>query len=140
MNLVTDCSFIMSSILPDENQTKIEDIYKQIGEGIYKVYVPSIFYLECNNVLLCSLRKKRINKDNYNDYSEILGSLPINIDNFSSTADSFYTIGNISNQYNLTSYDASYIDLAIRMGAAIATLDKNLANACKQANLELLEI
>jgi len=140
MNLVVDCSFIMSSILPDENQAKIENIYKQIDGGIYKVYVPSIFYLECHNVLLCALKRKRINKNNYNDYLEILSSLPISVDNSSSTTDSFYTIGNISNKYNLTSYDASYVDLAIRMSATIATFDKKLANACEQANVGIIEI
>ncbi len=62
MNLVTDCSFIMSSILPDENQKCVEDIYNDISNNTYKVYVPLVFYLEYNNVLLSALKRKRIEK------------------------------------------------------------------------------
>ena len=77
MNLVVDCSFIMSSVLPDENQEKIEEIYYQISQNIYKVYVPAIFYLECSNVLLSSLRRNRIKEEQYLDHLNLLSLLPI---------------------------------------------------------------
>lgn len=140
MNLVVDCSFIMSSILPDENQTKIEAIYKQIDQGLYEVYAPSIFYLECHNVLLCSLKRERITTENYSEYLKILSSLPIKIDIFSTTTDSFYPIGNIADKYELSSYDASYLDLAIRMESKLVTFDKKLIRACKKVNVEVLEL
>ena len=138
MNLVTDCSFIMSSILPDENQSGVEDIYNDIANNTYKVYVPSVFYLECNNVLLSSLKRNRITQKNYDDYLDLLSVLPICIDNFCATPESLYMMRNLSTKYGLTSYDSSYLEVAIRMKASIATLDKKLATICKDINVQLV--
>ena len=44
MNLVIDCSFIMTSILPDELQLKVDEVYNQISNNVFNVYVPSVFY------------------------------------------------------------------------------------------------
>lgn len=32
MNLVVDCSFILSSLLPDEIQFQVDSVYKQISK------------------------------------------------------------------------------------------------------------
>ena len=140
MNLVVDCSFIMSSVLPDETQFNIEKIYNQIAAGTYTVYVPAIFYLECNNVLISSLKRKRINEEEYNNYLTLLSSLPIRVDKFSSMPESLHTIGNMSRKYDLTSYDACYLDLALRIDGTMATLDKSLAHRCEEANIQLLKL
>jgi predicted nucleic acid-binding protein len=66
-----------------------------------------------------------------------LNLLPINIDKFSTMSESLYAIASLSLKYNLTSYDASYLELAIRMNAMIATLDKNLILACNLANVKV---
>ena len=136
MNLVIDCSFIMSSILPDELQLKIDGVYNQISNKVYNVYVPAIFYLECNNVLISSLKKQRINNSDYEEYLQLLNQLPITVDKFCSTAESLHSIGRIATTYNLTSYNSSYLDLALRLEAKIATLDKELLSSCGIANIE----
>ncbi|MBA2628962.1 MAG: type II toxin-antitoxin system VapC family toxin [Rickettsiaceae bacterium] len=48
-----------------------------------------------------------------------------------------YTIGNLAKKYNLSSYDASYLDVAIRMEASVATLDKHLIASCKMIDIKL---
>ena len=71
MNLVLDCSFIMSHILPHETNNSIE-ICNEIANNTYCIYVPSIFYLECHNVLSKALYKdKKISIDGYNAYMHI---------------------------------------------------------------------
>jgi hypothetical protein len=71
MNVVIDCSFIMTSILPDELQLKVDEVYNQISNNVFNVYVPAVFYLECNNVLISSLKKQRINNSDYEEYLQI---------------------------------------------------------------------
>lgn len=137
MKVIIDCSFAMSSILPDENQIKIEQLFHDIEQNKYKVFVPAIFYLECSNVLISAFVRKRIAKIDFDEYINLLNLLPINIDKFSTTSESLYTIASLSLKYNLTSYDASYLELAIRMDAMIATLDKNLILACNLANVKV---
>lgn len=136
MNLVIDCSFIMTSILPDELQLKVDEVYNQISNNVFNVYVPSIFYLECNNVLISSLKKQRINNSDYKEYLQILTQLPVTVDKFCSTSEALYSIGRIATAYNLTSYDSAYLELALRLEAKIATLDKELRSSCEIANIE----
>ena len=136
MNLVIDCSFIISSILPDELQLKVDKVYNEISNKLYNVYVPAIFYLECNNVLLSSLKNQRIMKNDYEKYIQLINNLPVTVDKFCSDSESLYSIGRIAQTYNLTSYDASYLELALRLEAKVATLDKVLTYSCKVANIK----
>ncbi len=140
MNIVVDCSFIMSAMLPDEYQEKIESVYHHIASGKYKVNVPSIFYLECNNVLISAFRRNRITENQHKEYIRFLNELIVTVDRFSSISESLYQIANISKKYNLSSYDASYLELAIRLSAPIATLDKKLVDACVSNEIESLVI
>ena len=135
MNLVVDCSFFMSSILPDETEEKIEDVFYRISQREFTVYVPSIFYLECTNVLVSSLNRKRITQDSFEEYTNLLRLMPITVDGFSSTPEAIYSIGKLANKHNLSAYDASYLDLAIRLEASIASLDKKLLDSCLRANI-----
>jgi predicted nucleic acid-binding protein len=132
MNLVVDCSFIMSGILPDEAD-------KNIQYYLYEIYVPSIFFLECNNVLLSALKRDRIQESSYFEYTNLLKNLPLQIDNFSTTKESLYFIGQLAKKHNLTAYDASYLELAIRINATIATFDKDLQGACIKEKVHLIQ-
>lgn len=132
MNLIVDCSvIIMSSVLPEENQL-------QIQYHLYKIYAPAIFYLECNNVLFSALKRKRISSVDYQEYLEAVSDLPINIDKFSCAPESLHFISELAIKNNLSSYDASYLELAIRLKAKIATFDKQLIEACKMNSIEVL--
>ena len=44
----------------------------------------------------------------------------------------------LARTHNVSSYDASYLDLAMRKGLPIATLDKNLSDAARRSNVPLL--
>lgn len=137
MNLVIDCSFAMSQILPDELESVRPDDYYEKFDNIQKIFVPSIFYLECNNVLLSSLKRNRILLKDYNEYINLISDLPVEVDNFSGTRESLSMIGNLSKKYSITSYDASYIELALRKNAFFASFDKKLTNLCKDLNIML---
>lgn len=66
-------------------------------------------------------------------------SLPsIALDKCCTTAESLYSIENLAKKYNLTSYDASYLDVAMRMEASVVTLDRELVKVCKKPQIKLL--
>ena len=44
----------------------------------------------------------------------------------------------LARQYSLSTYDASYLDLAMREGLPLATLDKSLQRAAAQCEVPLL--
>jgi predicted nucleic acid-binding protein len=49
------------------------------------------------------------------------------------------TVHQLAVSYRLTSYDAAYLELALRRELPIATLDEELQRTCKQAGITLLE-
>jgi len=131
MNLVLDCSVILSSLLPDEKQPHIQ-------YSLYKIYVPVIFYMECNNVLLSSINRKRIDSADYQEYLLTIQGLPINVDKLSASAESLYFISELAIKNSLSSYDASYLELAIRLKAKMATIDNKLIKACNAHQVEVV--
>ena len=91
-------------------------------------------------MLISALKKKRINTKDYEEYLQILSSLPFHTDNFCSTPESLHIMGKLSNKYSLTSYDSAYLELSVRIDAIIATLDNHLAKSCKLANLKYITV
>ena len=138
MNLVIDCSFIMSSIVPDEKQEEIDKVFKGIFNGEYKVVVPAVFYMQCNNVLISSLKKLRINLNVYKDYLQILSDFPFHAGKFCTKVETLQIIGTLVIKYNLTSYDAAYLELSKRLEAKMATLDQHLSRRCKEVVIETI--
>lgn len=70
-------------------------ISKYLSSGLYNVFVPALFYLECNNVLISLLKKQRISTSDREEYLQILSALPFNIDKFCSTPESLHTIARL---------------------------------------------
>jgi predicted nucleic acid-binding protein len=128
---VVDCSYFLSFIMPDEQNNDI-DI------AAYSVFVPSIFFLECMNVLKTAIKKQRITKIQYEECMWAFKDLPFNVDHFSSTQESLQTISRISLEYNLTSYDASYVELALRLNASLGTHDRKIIEVCSNQKITLL--
>lgn len=127
--LVIDTSFIMADLLPDESGIDID-------LALYDIHVPALFYLECMNVLNVALKRKRIKQDDYQEYLQILKQFPLSVDKFSATPESLHLISKLSQQFDLSTYDAAYLELAIRLGAKLATLDKKLKAASIKNNIE----
>ena len=100
--------------------------------------VPSIWPLEVANVLLVAGRRKRLTEAGSLQFVKMLSELPITIDHGSSER-AFSEIIFIGRQQGLSSYDAAYLELAMREGAALATQDVKLKKACKKCGVKLLE-
>ncbi len=128
---VVDCSYFLSFIMPDEKNNDID-------LAAYSVFVPSIFFLECMNVLKTALKKQRITSIQYEECMWAFKDLPFNVDHFSSTQESLQTISRLSLEHNLTSYDASYVELSIRLNASLGTLDKKIIEVCSHQKISLL--
>jgi len=92
--------------------------------------------VEVANTLLVSLRRKRISKDKATEFFGNLLALPIRID-AASRESTFGKVFAIAEQYGLTAYDAAYLELALREGVSLATLDNDLRKAANAAGVPL---
>ena len=99
-------------------------------------FVPAIWPLEACNVLLVAERKKRIGEADSARFIALLAELPIIVEQ-EPPERMLKEIFAFAREHKLSSYGASYLDLAMRKGLPIATLDKNLMAAAKRSKVPL---
>jgi len=127
--IVVDCSIISSYLLPDENDNYANQILDLVQTGQENLIVPAIFASEVNNVALMAYRRNRISQEFLRKYINLVSKIPCEIDNYSASLTAISIITEIAIKHNLTSYDATYLEVALRQGARLATLDKKLQSA-----------
>lgn len=131
---VLDCSVAMAWCFEDESDSYSEQVLNMMpySEGI----VPAPWFLEVANVLLITERNNRIKEADTLRFIELLRSLPVKEDEDLS----LQTVGaiiSVGREYKLTSYDAAYLELAMRQGLPLATRDKTLKSACKKCGIQV---
>lgn len=133
-NFVVDNSVVMSWCFKDEDNPYADLVLGRFEEAT--AYVPSVWPLEVVNVLLAAERKKLISETDSIRFLRLLSQLPILVQH-ESPERAMKDILNLARAHNLSSYDASYLDLAMKKGLPLATLDKKMRKAAKSMNVEL---
>ena len=135
-DFVVDNSVVMTWCFKDENSQYSDFILDKLENAT--AFVPSIWPLEVSNVLLVAERKKRIGEAESTRFIALLTELPLIVDQ-ESPERMIKEIFALARRHKLSSYDASYLDLAMRKGLPIATLDKSLLAAAKRSNVPILK-
>lgn len=124
---VLDNSVVMAWLLGEEDRDAdvILDLFLD-----RQALVPGVWPLEFANATLVAERRKRITEAEAARAREIVRALPIEV--VVETPDRVATaILSLAREHGLSVYDASYLDLALREGLPIATLDARLGDAAK---------
>jgi predicted nucleic acid-binding protein len=101
-----------------------------------EAHVPDLWHLEAVNVLLGAEKRGEIIAAELEGFISQLESLPIIVDTSTSNQAFSRTLA-LAKAYKLSSYDAAYLELAIRKGLPLATLDKDLIKAAKNAEVKI---
>lgn len=128
MPFVVDASATLPWCFPDEATPWTEALLDRLAQG-ERVIVPAHWSTEVSNALLSAIRRKRIDRNRAEWFLEKLASLNITAEPPLSMA-SAKAVLNLSIKHSLTFYDAAYLELAIRNGLPLATLDDALLRAC----------
>lgn len=83
-------------------------------------------------------RRKRISGSDVARFLSIIENMPIHIEPQTLTM-TIHEILPLARIHRLTTYDASYLGLAMGMGLPIATLDKALRQAARKAKVPLFK-
>lgn len=121
---VLDCSMTMAWCFEDEATSYSESVLEALAEG--EAVVPPLWSLEVANVLVVGERKKRLLPAQSLRFVELLQNLPITLD---PDVRPLGEILGLAREQGLSSYDASYLDLAVRTGLPLASLDGPLLEA-----------
>ena len=130
MSFVLDASVALAWCFEDEKNPYADSVLYALdnSEGL----VPSIWSFEVANVLALSERAGRLDLPRSAWFIRFLNDLPILVDERSSSRAFGETIA-LARAQNLTVYDAAYLEVALRVGARLATQD----NALRAAALKL---
>ena len=128
---VLDASVVLTWCFPDENTDLAQRVADRFKQGDTAL-APSFWPHEVLNALLAGEKRKRISNEMIRTFLDDLVLLPIALEP-SPAGIVFDRIQSLSRKHGLTAYDASYLDLALESGLALATLDEALLRACKNA-------
>jgi predicted nucleic acid-binding protein len=132
---VVDNSVIMAWCFEDEVSAYADATLECLEDC--EALVPAIWPLEIGNVLLVAERKRRLGKADVVRFLELVSSLPLSVEQ-ESPGRMLTDIIALARDLRLSTYDASYLDLAMRLGLPIATQDKLLMKAAKKCGVPLL--
>lgn len=131
---VLDTSVAMAWCFEDEANPYADAVLDSLIDNA--ALAPSIWPLEVGNVLLVAERRKRMSQSESMRFLELLSSLPIKIESFSEQR-MFEAVLNLARKQRLSSYDASYLDLAKQTGLKLATLDQSLRKAADRCGVAI---
>ena len=132
---ILDCSAAIPWLFEDEASPQSDALLdKIVQEG---ALVPALWHLEVRNTLIQGIKRKRTNIVTVFDQLEQLASLPITTEHTPNIR--LNDIIDIALAGKLTSYDATYIELAARTKLPLATNDKAMCKICNELGIELAE-
>ncbi len=128
-SIVVDASTAIGWSLADEQNGYCLQAARHIKEN--GGLVPALWCWEVQNSLLMSIKRNRIDDRSAAKAIGLLAGIPISIDPPAMFGAEFA----LARQYDLTIYDAAYLELAMRRGCKLATVDKALAKAAQTAGV-----
>ena len=135
MQFVLDCSVAISWCLVDENNPTANAILAMMPDA--EAFVPGIWSLEIANVLLVALRRNRMTQEQSSEAITLLQSLLIQVDT-ATDANALGATLTLGRQEGLAAYDAAYLELALRLGLPLATIDQRLGEAATRCGVDLV--
>jgi predicted nucleic acid-binding protein len=103
-----------------------------------KAVVPFLWFYEIGNGLTTACRRKRITTQQVTEYLTRVRRLPI-VPDSPDPARTLTTLPELALEYELTNYDAAYLEIAIRRNIALATTDDALRRAATKAGVPLVK-
>ena len=100
------------------------------------ILVPSIWPIEIANAVLVGERAKRLRQPEIQRFTALLEALSASQDTLT-VGEHIANVLPLARQYSLSAYDATYLELAIRHEAPLATLDAKLRKAAQKAGVSI---
>ena len=136
MNFVLDNSVTMRWFFGDGKPQELAYAGKVL-DGMKKTsaIVPVTWGLEVANVIAKAEAKGLVTEARGGAFLEMLEGIDIEVD-MATFHHALTDTLQLARRYNLSAYDASYLELALRLGLSLATLDEDLQKAAKKAGVK----
>ena len=114
-----------------------QGVLNALEAGVEAV-VPCLWPLEVTNILIAAERRGRITAALAEEFLSDLKELSLTVDPVDVVL-TFENIRQLAHEHNLTAYDAAYLELALRKGIPLATLDADLKKAAISSAVEIFQ-
>jgi predicted nucleic acid-binding protein len=136
--LVLDASVTLAWCFADESTAFTESVLDLLAQGA-EAMVPAIWPFEVANALLMGERRKRIPLAQVTSMLRRIADLPISVEPIRLDR-AFGPVLSLARDERLTEYDAAYMELCVRQGLPLATLDEDLRRAAKSFGIALVKM
>ena len=133
--MVLDASIVIAWAYREEGE-RLDVLIRHVAAE--SASVPMHWVLEVTNTLLNSERSGRLSSGQRREITDSIRALPIQQDE-ETYLRAWHETTALAEQYSLTTYDAAYLELALRLQLPLATLDQDLSRAARQAGVPLFE-
>ena len=134
-SFVADASVAIAWVHPAQATSETEAMLDRLVAGDSLV-VPALWPLEVANALTVLRRRRKLTPDEARNAIEIIRELPVVIDHEAS-AIAFTRLVDLASNYELTIYDATYIELAARRELPLASNDARMKQAAIRSGVDL---
>ena len=133
---VLDCSTTMAWCLQDEARPVADAVLATLETD--EAVVPNHWPLEVANVLAVCERRERVTAERIMEFVGFLAALPIVIDDWTAK-NAFGDVLTLARTHGLSTYDAAYLELALRTGCPLASLDGPLNKTAAELGIVIFE-
>jgi predicted nucleic acid-binding protein len=134
---VADASVAVAWVHPAQATRQTDRMLDAIADGVI-LEVPALWPVEVANALTVLVRRRKLTKDERQIALAWLRRLAVRIDHEMASL-AFTRLPDIAADYQLSVYDAAYLELAMRRQLALGCKDGPLRSAAKRCGVRLWE-
>ena len=131
---VVDSSVVMAWAFEDEASEYADTVLQSFGNA--RAVVPQLWPLEVANVLAVAERRGCLTAADSSRFLALLSALPVDVV-YPTAKTGIGALVSVARAHNLSAYEASYLQLAVERGLAIATQNGALRRASEAADVGL---
>jgi predicted nucleic acid-binding protein len=135
-SFIVDASVGFAWVYQGQATPETDHLLDEVAAGA-TVVVPALWFLEVSNVLLIAQRRRRLTAAQRKAALEELAAMQFTVDD-EGARNAFGKTSELAEEYGLTIYDATYLELALRRSLPLASRDEALRSAARQCGLKSL--
>ena len=121
-----DSSVTMPWFFADEATPFTEGLLDRLGEQV--IWAPTLWVLECANVLQSAQRRRRIDAHRRAEIASELSALPVRLD---AEIPDFVNLDRLAAAHGLSACDPAYLELALRRSLPLVSIDDRMITAAR---------
>ena len=123
--VVFDSSAVLALVLSEPLGSEVDELFRDLVECNGQAHVPALFWFEVGNGLVAAERRNRIDLSQSDAAGRFLSQLPF-VTHEAADGDAGRRTIALARKHGLSWYDASYVELMVRLQAPLKSFDKNI--------------